>query len=167
MSGAAAALILKSVGPQDTFEIGRALGRLLRGGEVLALSGPLGAGKTQLVKGVAAGLDVPADEPVVSPTFVLVREYAGRLRLWHLDTYRLGDVEELWSLGWDELLDAGGVVAVEWADRVAPAMPPEAWWVHLSHKGPQERGLRLVLPGVASGAAAVLAGWRDPAAACP
>lgn len=121
--------------PEATLAAGAALGRCLRGGELVALEGPLGAGKTLFVKGIAAGLEVPADEPVVSPTFVLMRLYEGRLRLCHIDAYRLGDGEELLDLGFEELREEGGtVVAVEWADRMGDALGEVAIRVELSYE---------------------------------
>jgi tRNA threonylcarbamoyladenosine biosynthesis protein TsaE len=120
--------------PAQTRAIGRALGRLLEAHDVLALAGPLGAGKTQLVKGVASGLRVGRQEPVVSPTFVLVREYHGRLRFYHVDAYRLSDPRELAALGFEEMLaDPAAAVAVEWADRVRALLPASAWWIVLDH----------------------------------
>lgn len=136
-----------SSSPQQTADFGAALARLLTPGDVVGLSGPLGSGKTQLVKGLAAGLGVPADEPVISPTFVLMREYRGRRRLIHLDTYRLGDVEELDDLGLDELLAEPDVVlAIEWADRFPERLPAAAYRFELAHGPParaQQRQIRL------------------------
>lgn len=131
-------------GPGRTLALGRRLGRLLRVGDFLALTGPLGAGKTQLIKGVAAGLGVPLEQPVVSPTFVLVREYVGRLKLYHIDAYRLTGAAELLALGVDELLaEPDSVVAVEWADRVADAVPAGAAWIDLEHAGRTQRRVRI------------------------
>jgi len=139
------ALAWESTGPEETLRLGAALGRVLRGGDLIALSGPLGAGKTHLVKGIAAGLGVAADEPVVSPTFVLAREYVGRLRLYHLDAYRLSGADELVDLGFEEMLaDPVGVVAVEWADRVPEALPPPAWRIELVHVDETTRRLRVL-----------------------
>jgi len=136
-------VVYTSSDPQLTFAAGRELGQLLRGGDVVALHGPLGAGKTQFTKGLAAGLGVPADEPVVSPTFVLVREYAGRLRLYHMDAYRLSGPTELRALGFDEMLtEADAVIAIEWAERVADAVPAGAVHVEFAHTGELERRLR-------------------------
>ncbi|MEW6250704.1 MAG: tRNA (adenosine(37)-N6)-threonylcarbamoyltransferase complex ATPase subunit type 1 TsaE [Planctomycetota bacterium] len=144
MSDALAVHELSSAGPDQTADIGAIVGRCLRPGDFVGLDGPLGAGKTQFVKGVAAGLAVPADEPVVSPTFVLVREYAGRLKLYHLDAYRLTAADELRELGLDEMLaEPGAVVALEWADRVEAVVPPRALRVELEHAGEWQRRLRL------------------------
>ena len=134
----------RSSSPDQTHVLGIAIGRRLRGGDFLALTGALGAGKTQLVKGLAVGVGVHADEPVVSPTFVLVREYVGRLTLYHIDAYRLGGPTELLDLGLDEMgAESDAVVAVEWADRVAEALPADACWIELEHAGESERRLRI------------------------
>lgn len=120
--------------PEQTQAWAACLGRALQAGDVVALTGPLGAGKTQVVKGLAVGLEVPPSEPIVSPTFVLVREYAGRLRLFHLDAYRLGDPEELTMLGIEEMCgDPAGVVVVEWADRFVERLPTPRYGVALAH----------------------------------
>jgi tRNA threonylcarbamoyladenosine biosynthesis protein TsaE len=133
-----------SASPDQTRDIGRALGSVLRSGDFLALEGPLGAGKTQFIKGVAAGLGVPADEPVVSPTFVLVREYAGRLKLYHIDAYRLLTTADLLSLGLEEfMLDSGAVVALEWADRTPAAIPDSACRIVLEHVDEHDRHMRM------------------------
>jgi len=134
-------------GPRQTRAIGRALGTVLQTGDIVALAGPLGAGKTQFVQGLAAGLGVPREEPVVSPTFVLVREYLGRLKLYHIDAYRLGGPDELLALGFEELAaETGAVVVIEWADRTRNAIPPRACWVQLEHRAPRERRIRLSWP---------------------
>jgi tRNA threonylcarbamoyladenosine biosynthesis protein TsaE len=114
--------------PEDTFEHGRALGAMLRGGEVLALDGELGAGKTQFVKGLAAGLGCPGD--VTSPTFTLVHEYTGgRLPLFHFDFYRLEKEDEVLQVGLDDYLGEGGVVAIEWAEKFPALLPAGTRWL--------------------------------------
>jgi tRNA threonylcarbamoyladenosine biosynthesis protein TsaE len=133
--------------PEATTALGLALGGLLQAGDFLALSGPLGAGKTHLIKGIAAGLGVPADEPVVSPTFVLVREYQGRLKLYHLDAYRLTSAAELLDLGLEEMTtEPGAVVAVEWAERVPTAVPQTACRIELEHVAEAVRRVRVAWP---------------------
>lgn len=119
-------------GPEDTRDAGRSLGSGLGAGDVVALTGELGAGKTHFCQGVVAGLDSTAS--VASPTFGLVHEYLdGRLPVFHFDFYRLESDEELLELGWDDYVDREGVVLVEWADRYARWLPQEAQWWHLSH----------------------------------
>jgi tRNA threonylcarbamoyladenosine biosynthesis protein TsaE len=118
-----------STGPEDTHEIGRRMGADAAPGTVLALTGELGAGKTQLAKGVAAGLGVTS--VVNSPTFVLMNEHPGRLRLYHVDAYRLGDAAEAAAAGLlDERL-GDGVMVVEWADRLDGWLPAERLEIHL------------------------------------
>jgi len=107
-----------SHGPAETESLGESWGRAAQHGWVVGLTGDLGAGKTQLVKGIARGLGVTAR--VHSPTFTLVNEYAGgRLRLFHLDLYRLETRGQILSAGLEEFLQPDGVVVVEWAERIA------------------------------------------------
>jgi tRNA threonylcarbamoyladenosine biosynthesis protein TsaE len=120
---AAAHGAVRSDDPEATRSIGRALGRAAMPGTVVALSGELGAGKTQLAKGVARGLGV--ESVVNSPTFVLMNEHVGRLRLFHVDAYRLGDPEEAAAAGLLDDRASGGVVVIEWADRLDGWLPAE------------------------------------------
>ena len=118
-------LRLRSGDEATTKAIGAALAGLLDPGDVVGLAGDLGAGKTRLVQGAAAALGV--DDPVLSPTFMLLREYdGGELPVHHVDAYRLAGPVELEDLGLDEVLAADAVAFVEWADRVA-AVLPESW----------------------------------------
>lgn len=143
----ASTIELISRSTQETLEIGRKLGETFRGGEVVELCGPLGAGKTRLAKGLALGLGVPGDELVVSPTFVLVREYAGRLRFYHCDAYRLETADELLALGVEEMLEGGSsVVAIEWADRVPAVLAPDTFRVDLAHEDNSTRTIRITVP---------------------
>jgi len=131
----------------DTVRIGRALGETLRGGEVIELCGPLGSGKTRLAKGLALGLGVADDEEVISPTFVLVREYVGRLRFYHCDAYRLRSAAELHALGVEEMLEGGGsVVAVEWADRFPLELSGPRYRVGRAHRGRNPRRITVGAP---------------------
>lgn len=118
--------------------VGRAVAALARPGEVVALDGELGAGKTQFVRGMAEALGAGPDQ-VASPTFVLVHEYeGGRLPLVHVDAYRMGGADELVELGFDELRD-GAVVAVEWAARVGEALGDDRLEVFIEHAGGHKR----------------------------
>ncbi len=131
--------------PEDTLAWGRELGTGLRAGEVIALRGNLGAGKTQAVKGIAEGLG--SAMAVASPTFALVHEYRdGRLPLFHFDFYRLEAADEVLRLGWDDYLDEQGVVVVEWPDRFPELLPEGTRWFELEHVA---EGGRLVREGEA------------------
>jgi tRNA threonylcarbamoyladenosine biosynthesis protein TsaE len=130
---------------EETRALGEALGRRLEPGDVVGLSGELGAGKTVLAQGLARGLGV--EEPVSSPTFALVHEYRGRLPVWHLDTYRVRSLDELPDLSWSDLLAGGGVILVEWPERIAPALPAERLDVALSYGEGDTRVLEIVPRG--------------------
>lgn len=120
---------LRSDSPDRTRAIGRALGSAAAPGTVLALSGELGAGKTQLAKGVAEGLGVRT--VVNSPTFVLMNEHEGRLRMHHIDAYRLADPEEAVDAGLLDDREVAGVTVIEWADRLDGWLPAERLDIHL------------------------------------
>jgi tRNA threonylcarbamoyladenosine biosynthesis protein TsaE len=130
-----AELVLQAVDEADTTAIGAALAGILAPGDVVGLTGDLGAGKTRFVQGAAAALEV--EDPVVSPTFMLVREYDGRVPVHHLDAYRLSGAAELEDLGIDEVLPADAVAFVEWADRVVDALP-DSWLELALHTRPDE-----------------------------
>ncbi|MER3456128.1 MAG: tRNA (adenosine(37)-N6)-threonylcarbamoyltransferase complex ATPase subunit type 1 TsaE [candidate division GAL15 bacterium] len=136
-----------STSEAQTRQLGEALGRVLRSKDAVALTGQLGAGKTTFVQGVARGLGVRGY--VASPTFPLVREYAGRLLLYHVDLFRIGP-EDLDSIGFDELVDSRAAVVVEWADRAARRMPEDCLWVHLVGTGQQPRAIRVEAAGPVS-----------------
>jgi tRNA threonylcarbamoyladenosine biosynthesis protein TsaE len=132
----------------ETEELAAILAAYLRPGDVVALEGQLGAGKTCFVRGLARGLGIPPQE-VSSPTFIMIQEYGrppGR-RLVHVDAYRLGGPDELDSLGFDEMIEAReAVIAVEWADRVTAALPAARILVSLAHAGPEQRELSMSGP---------------------
>jgi tRNA threonylcarbamoyladenosine biosynthesis protein TsaE len=120
---------LSSDAPAATRAIGRAIGAAAAPGTLVALIGPLGAGKTQLTKGLADGMGVTS--MVNSPTFVLMNEHVGRLRLFHVDAYRLDDPEDLLAAGLLDDRAADGVTVVEWADRLAGWLPDERLEIEL------------------------------------
>jgi tRNA threonylcarbamoyladenosine biosynthesis protein TsaE len=125
--------------PAATHALGVRLGRLLFGGAVVALVGPLGAGKTHLVRGIAEGLGVPDGRAVTSPTFVLIQEYEGRLPVYHFDAYRLSGSIPFAELGAHEYLEGDGVCLIEWADRVESCLPPERLEVAMEVSGEHSR----------------------------
>ena len=107
--------------PEETEQIGVALGNILTPGAIVAYRGDLGAGKTAFTRGLARGLG--CGDMVTSPTYTIVNEYlSGRLPLFHFDMYRLRSADDLWGIGWDDYLDRGGVCAVEWSENVDDAM---------------------------------------------
>lgn len=126
--------------PDATLAWGRDLAASLNAGDVVALCGNLGAGKTQATKGIVEGLG--SSSAVTSPTFTLVHEYAdGRLPIFHFDFYRMERAEEVLTVGWDDILDEPGVVIIEWADLFPDLLPPHTRWFHLTA---QEDGSRTV-----------------------
>lgn len=121
------ALRLHTSSPEESEALGRRLGGLLRAGDVVALSGDLGAGKTVLARGIAAGAG--AGGHVASPTFTFIREYHGALTIYHVDLYRLDRPQQLEDLGLDEVLDGTGLVVLEWAEKVGRLLPAEHLWI--------------------------------------
>jgi tRNA threonylcarbamoyladenosine biosynthesis protein TsaE len=130
----------------DTRALGAALADLAGPGDVVVLAGDLGTGKTALAQGFASGLGVA--EQVTSPTFILARTYEGRLRLHHLDVYRLDHLQEAEDLGLAELVDDRGVTLIEWGDVIAPTLPAEHLEIRLAYgAGTDDRKVRLAAAG--------------------
>jgi tRNA threonylcarbamoyladenosine biosynthesis protein TsaE len=132
--------------PQETEQLGSLLGRMLAKGDIIALSGELGTGKTTLVRGIARGIGLKEGE-VASPSFTLVNEYEGPLRLFHIDLYRLEDEKELIGIDYEEYLKADGVVVIEWADRIPQAVPHDALWITLRYLNSERREIVLQARG--------------------
>jgi tRNA threonylcarbamoyladenosine biosynthesis protein TsaE len=120
---------------EDTIKLGEALGRLLKPGDIVALKGELGAGKTVLVKGIARGLDIK-EEPN-SPTFVIMNAYEGRVPLYHFDLYRVSGKAELEGIGYEDYFFSNGVTVVEWADRAEEIFPQST--IEIEIKIPEKR----------------------------
>lgn len=127
--------------PEQTEALGKALGKVLKPGAVVAYTGDLGAGKTAFTRGLAKGLG--ASEPVTSPTYTIVNEYlSGRIPLFHFDMYRLGSSEDLFDIGWEDYLERGGVCALEWSENVADALENPIR-VQLEKTGEQSRRITI------------------------
>ena len=135
---------------EETQALGERLGSRLGRGDVVACIGPLGAGKTCFLQGLARGLGVTAD--VTSPTFVLVNQYRGRVPVYHVYAYRTGSLTELVDVGLEEMLHGEGVTIVEWADKLLPLLPPRTVTATIEGLGDEPRQIDL------SGPAEVLAG---------
>ena len=140
---------LVSTSHQHTDLLGQVLGRTLRGGETIALYGPLGAGKTALVRGIAQGLGA-SPTAVTSPTFVVIHEYQGRLPLAHMDLYRIRSLRELESIGVMEYFSGQTVTAIEWADKGLALLPQDRIEITLSHRAAQSRTIQLRATGPTS-----------------
>lgn len=129
-------IVKETYSPEETFFLGEQIGRDARPGQVITLSGDLGAGKTVFAQGVAKGLDI--GEPVNSPTFTILQVYeGGRLPLYHYDAYRIEDVEEMEETGCEDFLFGEGVCLVEWAERMEELLPPHYMGVTIE-KNPEK-----------------------------
>ncbi len=130
--------------PQETIEFGRRIGSQLKGGEVIGIYGLLGSGKTHLIKGIAAGAGAQDSKQVNSPTFVIVKEYAGRLDIYHIDAYRLNSIAEFEMLGFDEYCRPQSVVLIEWADKIESALHAIDYIrIELQHAGQTKRKIHV------------------------
>jgi tRNA threonylcarbamoyladenosine biosynthesis protein TsaE len=127
--------------PEETEGAGERLGRTLGAGDVVALTGELGTGKTCFIQGLVRGLGVTRQ--ATSPTFVLVNEYRGRMPVHHVDAYRTTRLTELMDLGLPELFDEGGVTVVEWADKLGPLLPRRTIHVHIAGLGDEPRSISI------------------------
>jgi tRNA threonylcarbamoyladenosine biosynthesis protein TsaE len=144
--------------PSRTIELGRRLGRLLAMGDVVALYGDLGSGKTVLIKGIALGCGVRDVAHVTSPTFILMNEYGGRVPFYHFDAFRLGGADELVALGAHEYFEGRGVCAVEWAERVQSALPEDRINIRAWHVGTKTRRFDFAPNG--AGSAKIIAKFK-------
>ncbi|MCU0651160.1 MAG: tRNA (adenosine(37)-N6)-threonylcarbamoyltransferase complex ATPase subunit type 1 TsaE [Candidatus Omnitrophica bacterium] len=129
-----------------TLQLGARIGRSLNKGDIVCLIGDLGSGKTVFAKGIARGLGID-NADVVSPTFILMRQYDGRLAMYHFDLYRLEDVSQISDLGYEEYFFGGGVAVVEWADKLGGLSPKACLRVELKVSGKQKREIRITAKG--------------------
>ncbi len=132
---------IESACPEDTHELGRILGEHARPGDIFLLTGDLGAGKTTLTQGILWGMG--SNDYVRSPTFVLVTEYEARMPLHHVDLYRIDGLDQMDELGLEELVEDGGVVVVEWAEKAAEVFPAGRLQVRIQRLGDDSRRLTL------------------------
>lgn len=130
-------LKIKTDNAKQTEELGRRIGESLTGGEIIAMTGDLGAGKTTITKSIAKGLDI--DEYITSPTFTIVNEYEGRLKLFHFDVYRIGDIEEMYDMGYEEYFYSGGVCIIEWANLIEEILPEDTIRIEISTQDENKR----------------------------
>jgi tRNA threonylcarbamoyladenosine biosynthesis protein TsaE len=141
MNGHTAKLMVTSMNPEETFFIGKIIGRNLTESDVVALVGDLGTGKTCLTQGIARGLDVPDEYQITSPSFTLINEYQGRMMLYHFDLYRLSRASEMDDMGYEEYLFGQGVSVIEWADKVKGILPDDTLFVLINYADENERNI--------------------------
>ena len=151
-----AAFVTRS--PEETIQLGRRISKLLVPGDVIALIGELGTGKTCLTKGIAKGLGVPPDQFVRSASFVIVNRYDGKYPIWHIDAYRLGGPLDFVALGYEELIDSGCIAVIEWAERAGDLLPARAICIDLEHIAPTERRIHIDFSGLTQDR---ITGWRN------
>jgi len=129
---------------EKTFSIGKKIGSLLEGGKVVCFTGPLGSGKTTLIKGIAAGAGATGSQHVNSPTFVIVNEYDGRFHIFHIDAYRINTIEEFAALGFEDYIGPESVVLIEWADKVEKALDGyDRIYINMRHNGETSRIIKI------------------------
>ena len=157
--------VIDSHGARETRRIGRRLGRRLKRGSLVALSGELGTGKTEFIKGLADGLGVDKRYEVSSPSFTLINEYPGRVPLYHIDLYRVSKRRDLEEMGLEEYFYGDGVTAVEWAEKAIALVPPQHVWIDIEWLGP--KGRRLTLRAVGSSYAPIIEALRQELEGAP
>jgi tRNA threonylcarbamoyladenosine biosynthesis protein TsaE len=140
-------VIIQTKSAFETIRIGRSIGRHLRSGDVVALVGELGTGKTQFIKGLAAGVGVGRPTYISSPSFTLINEYPGRVPFYHLDLYRLEQEKEAEELGLEDYFQSGGITAIEWADRIPSLLPKEMFLIYFAYTGTNTRTLEITGKG--------------------
>lgn len=132
-------MLITSKSEKETINFGEKIARRLKPGDLVALSGDLGAGKTTLVKGIAKGLGVKDYRHVNSPSFVLVKEYKGKIPLYHFDIYRLNKLKDIEDIGYEDYLGRRGVVVIEWARKMGRILPKKYLEISLKIKSPSQR----------------------------
>ena len=137
-----------SVSAEQTWEIARFIGGKLRKGDVLALSGELGSGKTCFTGGLARGLGVDEKYQITSPTFTLINEYPARFKLYHFDVYRLNGYSEFEDLGYEEYFCSDGIVVIEWAEKIVQILPANTFFISFEYLDENRR--KIIIKGLKS-----------------
>ncbi|MBN1547346.1 MAG: tRNA (adenosine(37)-N6)-threonylcarbamoyltransferase complex ATPase subunit type 1 TsaE [Syntrophaceae bacterium] len=135
---------LKTYSETETRKLGEVIGRNLTSGDVVALIGDLGAGKTCLTKGIAKTLGVSNQYEITSPTFTIINEYPARHTLWHVDAYRLDSSQDILDAGFEDFFGSGGVVVIEWAEKIINILPEDALIVNITYVDDSTRTVELL-----------------------
>ena len=136
-------LMLISKSTEDTQSIGRIIGENLSQGDIVALVGELGSGKTCITQGIARGIGVPEEYHITSPTFTLINEYPGRISLYHVDIYRLSGSRDLENMGYEEYFYCDGITVIEWAEKIKEILPEECFYVYLKYLDENKREIKI------------------------
>jgi tRNA threonylcarbamoyladenosine biosynthesis protein TsaE len=140
-------MVFHTKSASETIRIGKVIGSLLRPRDVVALAGELGTGKTQFIKGLAAGVGVRKATYISSPSFTLIHEYPGRIPFYHIDLFRLRSEKEAEELGLEEYFHGSGITAVEWADRIPSLLPEDILWIHILYTAKNTRSIEMTPKG--------------------
>ncbi len=140
-------MVFQTQSASETIRIGKKIGSLLLPGDIVALVGELGAGKTQFIKGLAAGVGVGKSTYISSPSFTLINEYVGKVRFYHIDLFRLKSEKEVEELGLEEYFQGGGITAIEWADKIPSLLPEEILWINICYTGKNTRSFEMIGKG--------------------
>ena len=140
-------MVFQTQSTSETIRIGKGIGSFLRSGDVVALAGDLGTGKTQFIKGLAAGMGVGKPTYISSPSFTLINEYPGKVAFYHIDLFRLRSEKEAEELGLEEYFQSEGITAIEWADKIPSLLPKENLWVHIHYTGKNTRSIEMIPKG--------------------
>lgn len=128
---------------EQTIELGKKIGTALKPGNILAFYGELGSGKTTMIKGIAIGLCVNEQDIVKSPSFIMVNEYSGRYPIYHIDLYRVKNIEEILSIGFDDYLYGNGVCLIEWAEKADKELPDNVIKIELEVISAEQRKIKI------------------------
>jgi len=140
-------VVFQTKSTSETIRLGKRVGSLLLRGDVVALAGELGTGKTQFIKGLAVAVGVGNSTYVSSPSFTLINEYTGRIPFYHIDLFRLKNEKEAEELGLEEYCGGEGITAIEWADKIPSLLPKELLWIQIGYTGKQTRSIEIVGKG--------------------
>jgi tRNA threonylcarbamoyladenosine biosynthesis protein TsaE len=140
-------VLIQTKSVSETIRVGKSIGTLLLPGDVVALVGELGAGKTQFIKGLAAGMGIGNPTYISSPSFTLINEYPGKIPFYHVDLFRLEREKEAEELGLEDYFQGGGITAIEWADKIPSLLPKEMLFIHIAYTGKNKRSIEMVGKG--------------------
>ena len=140
-------VVVQSKSASETVRLGKNIGSRLQPGDVVALVGELGAGKTQFIKGLTAGAGISNPGYISSPSFTLINEYPGEITFYHIDLFRLDKEKEAEELGLEDYFQGGGITAIEWADKIPSLLPKELLLIHIAYTGRNGRSLEIIGKG--------------------